>query len=1355
MKAGDISIDLTINDTDFSVKLKNGGQLLSQFTRQLDNSARSAKVVENHFSSLSTRFRHFMIMVASTRFALLDINQVFLSLPRAIIQSSAEIERMTKLLEGLSTEVDKTADALKSKRFIFETALSAPFDVKALTDAFVKLKSGGIDPMNGSMKAIVDSVAKFGGTSDHLHRAAIALQQMSGKGVISMEELRQQLGEAVPNAMALMAEGTAMSMAQLAKTVSKGVVEANGALERMFIAMRIQNDGAAKALMTTWTGMFEQLKTKWELLKVDMGGDGQKGGMFDSAKEQLQRVLDAFDTDTVRQVMLDISYVFVQVAKAAVATVETIGKFYNEIKVAGLVILQIFAGYKLFNLLRDMEKGVAKMFTNTVAHQRAAGEAFVRNEREKHEKAVAEAQKGLARAEHALNRHQQRIQAMENRQTRMNTRAADLLREAHAMERQARAIDQRTEAGRFMSRQLTQEAAARRQQASAAGAAAGALATERNALVSQTPALQRSVIDHERLAAAQFRVAAGARAVAATRTMLMGFWTAMGGWVGIATGALVIGVMKLVEWANAAEHAAERAENAWRGLSSLDAQKKAQADLQETEEKIRRAESMLANDAARGGGWLSDRAGIEERLAEDKKRREELQKELTQHDINLAKSEQDRYANQVKRLTEQTAAKEAKAYIQAQEYWNRWKREEQQKIQDSGMSRKDKEAADKRVRDQAAEMIRAVKGGQLDTELRVLNRQKKELEDALNWFGDGKEADKQRAALAEIEKVIADREQFKQQLGKYGTETPLLTPEGDDPNSPQKKLESWLNRVQDKLATINGELNKKGSGDIAKLMQDLQQLDIPQSQKDKLRGVWEGLLLSKEDELEFSRAFDSLNKSVTSGVEGLDEQLSGGTSAIGKLRLELAKLYMMDGANFDALDELGRKVDDFEKKTSQLKLRDLMMNMGQATESIRAGLSDNRADDAFASYSKDLNKMAEEIFKAKLGTQELQQAQELYAQFVTARYNRLQRDLETPMQKLGREWANTTKQMEQASVQVAERSMDALQEFFTTGKVDAAAFAEDILKSFLRIQMNTMYGGVVQNASDAFTKFMGNIIGPQSGAGANPAADAAANGLGQVTEASGIVSKAMDSLANTSIGQLVTGFLETIGITKLKTGAETTQVMALNNLTGAAYAAAAALQSVGTSGGASTGSKLLSVAGQMAMAYFTGGTSTAVSAGAQTIGTGYGQLGSGTSFMNSTNPYAFANGGIMTEFGAVALRKYAQGGVANRPQLALFGEGSKPEAYVPLPDGRTIPVTMEGGPVGAQAGNVTVNVYNNASGTEAKANQSQDANGNLTIDVIVDQIEGKMSQNIARGRSPVGQVLERQYGLNRANGAMR
>lgn len=61
----------------------------------------------------------------------------------------------------------------------------------------------------------------------------------------------------------------------------------------------------------------------------------------------------------------------------------------------------------------------------------------------------------------------------------------------------------------------------------------------------------------------------------------------------------------------------------------------------------------------------------------------------------------------------------------------------------------------------------------------------------------------------------------------------------------------------------------------------------------------------------------------------------------------------------------------------------------------------------------------------------------------------------------------------------------------------------------------------------------------------------------------------------------------------------------------------------------------------------------------------------------------FAGGGVMTEMGPMPLKKYARGGIATGPQMALYGEGSQNEAYVPLPDGRRIPVAMQGGGGGA------------------------------------------------------------------------
>ncbi|OXE36904.1 MAG: hypothetical protein CGW95_04785 [Phenylobacterium zucineum] len=78
--------------------------------------------------------------------------------------------------------------------------------------------------------------------------------------------------------------------------------------------------------------------------------------------------------------------------------------------------------------------------------------------------------------------------------------------------------------------------------------------------------------------------------------------------------------------------------------------------------------------------------------------------------------------------------------------------------------------------------------------------------------------------------------------------------------------------------------------------------------------------------------------------------------------------------------------------------------------------------------------------------------------------------------------------------------------------------------------------------------------------------------------------------------------------------------------------------------------------------------------------------------------FGFADGGVMTSNGPMPLQKYATGGVATSPQVAVFGEGSMNEAFVPLPDGKRIPVAMQGG-----AGSVIINQPLNISAPNANA----------------------------------------------------
>lgn len=94
-------------------------------------------------------------------------------------------------------------------------------------------------------------------------------------------------------------------------------------------------------------------------------------------------------------------------------------------------------------------------------------------------------------------------------------------------------------------------------------------------------------------------------------------------------------------------------------------------------------------------------------------------------------------------------------------------------------------------------------------------------------------------------------------------------------------------------------------------------------------------------------------------------------------------------------------------------------------------------------------------------------------------------------------------------------------------------------------------------------------------------------------------------------------------------------------------------------------------------------------------------MGGGGGGLPGADGLGFARGGVMTSHGAMPLNRYAGGGVASSPQIALFGEGRSPEAYVPLPDGRSIPVNISVPQGYGQGGSTVVNVsqVNNITGS--------------------------------------------------------
>lgn len=343
-KIAKLSVELNLDDGSFTGKMTTAAGAVERLKHSVGDAHKSIERIEKRVTGFGASLRDLVLTISHLRGAFYTLYGVTGSWMGQIVKANAEMERLKALMRSFSSEstaalrqneANSTVDSLR------QMAKEMPQDLKTLTDAAVKFKSAGIDPMNGSLRALGDSVSAFGGTSDQFHRAAIAIQQMAGKGVVSMEELRQQLGEAVPTALKMMARSMGLSVGELVDKVSKGTVEARSAISKMMDEMTRTFGGEGQRLMSTFTGQVSLLRTNLNELVTT------NAGMADFFAEIKKSVgdLNALLADPIVQTFAtDLGKGLQDVTRFGREAVVFVVEFRREIMQLGTALTAIFVG---------------------------------------------------------------------------------------------------------------------------------------------------------------------------------------------------------------------------------------------------------------------------------------------------------------------------------------------------------------------------------------------------------------------------------------------------------------------------------------------------------------------------------------------------------------------------------------------------------------------------------------------------------------------------------------------------------------------------------------------------------------------------------------------------------------------------------------------------------------------------------------------------------------------------------------------------------------------------------------------------------------------------------------------------
>ncbi len=163
----------------------------------------------------------------------------------------------------------------------------------------------------------------------------LALEQISSKGVVSMEELRRQLGDSLPGALEIGARAMKMNTAEFMNMVKKGEVLSKDFLPKFAEQVKKEYGGSFEEATKMAQASFNRFTTAAQFFKDEIG-DIFKEAAADMAKEWA-KVLEGM-TDGMNEHRQMITDAIDVLKETILKTVELIGK---TIEAVGPIVLQV------------------------------------------------------------------------------------------------------------------------------------------------------------------------------------------------------------------------------------------------------------------------------------------------------------------------------------------------------------------------------------------------------------------------------------------------------------------------------------------------------------------------------------------------------------------------------------------------------------------------------------------------------------------------------------------------------------------------------------------------------------------------------------------------------------------------------------------------------------------------------------------------------------------------------------------------------------------------------------------------------------------------------------------------------
>lgn len=198
-----------------------GGAIFSQFTQEAEQARKGSANLRSEVGTLTRDFLFF-------RRAIFGLGFSFVA--RELVQVAIQFDNMR---QSLSAVFGTTAKANEQFDFLVATADRLGLSLTSITDRFNKLSIAGREAglsheiIKDNFLAVAEAGARLHLSIEQVDGALLALEQIASKGKVSMEELRRQLGNALPGAMSIAAKALGITTEKLFELVENGQLASN------------------------------------------------------------------------------------------------------------------------------------------------------------------------------------------------------------------------------------------------------------------------------------------------------------------------------------------------------------------------------------------------------------------------------------------------------------------------------------------------------------------------------------------------------------------------------------------------------------------------------------------------------------------------------------------------------------------------------------------------------------------------------------------------------------------------------------------------------------------------------------------------------------------------------------------------------------------------------------------------------------------------------------------------------------------------------------------------------------------------------------------------------------------------